>query len=573
MNTPWDKWQDKPIYDRPLGLAAAGPTAVGHDHAGADGGGRSSVWITDFSSCTPAEHLADWRLIDYATDDFAGQMLHAPNNRPGDTLALELNVTGWYAVYVWLMGGDSNVSRNAPDCDSVYSMSAGPALKLTDDKRYATRFRTLSQDQMFWPGLEACFWKYVDLTDQMLSIKHQGSTVYLGAIELIPLDPAEIDVIKADRESREHKRLIVKADDYTEENRRLYHELIRHSDVRAWIAGCHATEDLMTPGGAPSLHRLCEDMHELGVEAYACDRPSLWSSYNHHDDSRIGDFNVHPQWHCLDRDGTPTHQASYAHPEVQDYMLKRVRAAAETGIDGYGFYFNRDPGMVLFEPVAMRGFEEGHGVDPCTLSDRDERLLDWRADIITGFLRRMRDVLDEVAAEKGVERMKLVHVVLGDAAANRFFSFDVERWVREGLVDVLCPYPWTDYPDRWLAQGFVAVDVAHFTAMCKNTSCQVYPMWLTSVPGLYNWTQEHIRPREYFTKAMADYAAGADGISTWDAVGLGLFYPFMSSRWLRLGHKDQLAMWAEHDFPLPPKRRFTRYRGRTVNRYPAGTGG
>ena len=68
-------------------------------------------------------------------------------------------------------------------------------------------------------------------------------------------------------------------------------------------------------------------------------------------------------------------------------------------------------------------------------------------------------------------------------------------------------------------------------------------------------------------------AAGADGISTWDAVGLALFYPFMASRWLRLGHKDQLAIWAEHDFPLPPKLRFTRYAGQTPDRYPPGTGG
>ena len=52
---------------------------------------------------------------------------------------------------------------------------------------------------MMWRGLEACFWQYADMTNQTLSIKHQGHTVYLGAIELVPLSPAEVAAIEADR--------------------------------------------------------------------------------------------------------------------------------------------------------------------------------------------------------------------------------------------------------------------------------------------------------------------------------------------------------------------------------------
>ena len=556
------KWHGKPLYERPLG-----PAAPEIDD------GRQTLWITDFSTCQPVSHLAEWSLIDYANDEFSGRLLHAPRNKPGGELTLKLGVSGWYAIYVWLMGGDAKVPNYMPDCDSVYSMSDGPALKLTDDRHFSPCFRTLSQDQMFWPGLESCLWKYADLEGQTLTIKHQGSTVYLGALELVPLSPAEVEALQTDRANADNKRLIVKGDTYEVEDQRLFYETVRNTDVGAWIAGCHRTEDLFTPGGAPSLKRLRQDTRELGIQAYACDRPGLWSSYHHSDDQRVRDFNEHPEWHCLDRDGTHTHQASYAHPEVQEYMLCRARAAAETGIDGYGYFFSRDPGLILFEPVAMEGFQGRHGVDPCTLSDRDERLLDWRADILTGFMRRLRQLLDEVAKEKGFDRIKMVQVVLGDEAANRFFSFDVAQWVREGLVDVICPYPWTDYPDRWLAQGFVEMDVEYFTSICRGTDCKVYPMWVTGVPGLYSWVSEHVRPNEYFRKAMADYDAGADGISTWDAMGLALFYPFMASRWLRLGHREKLATWAERDFPLPPKLCFTRFAGRTPDRYPPGTGG
>jgi hypothetical protein len=557
-----DKWRGKPPYDQPLGLAA---TDIDD--------GRSTVWITDFSACEPANLLAEWSLIDYANDEFSGQLLHAPLDKPGGTLTLELNVSGWYAVYIWLMGGDSGITPGDGDCDSVYSLSRGPALKLTGDRHFTTCFSTLSQDLMMWKGLEACFWQYTDLSNQTVTIKHQGCTVYLGAIELVPLSPPEVEAVEADRANTETKRLIVKGDTYEEYARDLFYEMIRNTDVAAWLAGCHHHDDLFTPGGAPTLKRLLQDTRELGIEAYACDRPGLWSSYRHSANPRDIAFVQHPEWHCIDRDGKHTHQASYAHPEIQEYMLSRARAAAETGIDGYGYFLCRDPGLLLFEPVAMAGFEEKHGVDPCTLGDRDERLLQWRADILTEFMRRMRLVLDEVAAEKGFDRIKMVHVVLGDEAANRFFSFDVARWVREGLVDVLCPYPWADYPDRWLAQGFVEVDVKYFTGICQGTQCKVYPMWLSSVPRLYSWVSQHVRVNEYFKKAMADYDAGADGISTWDAMGLHLFYPFMAARWLRLGHKEQLAEWEANDFPLPPKLRFTRLAGETPDRYPAGTGG
>jgi len=261
---------------------------------------------------------------------------------------------------------------------------------------------------------------------------------------------------------------------------------------------------------------------------------------------------------------------SYAVPQVVDYMLARARASAENEPDGFGYFLNRDPGLVLFEPATAEGFKERYGVDPRGLPDRDKRLLSWRADIVTRFLRKVRSTLDEVAQRRGCERIKMVMVVLGNQSANRFFSFDVERWVSEGLVDVLCPYPWCDYPDRWLAQGFVDADVKYFARLVRGTRCKLYPMWLAGI-WRSHWTPEHVRMNEYFTKAMRDYADGADGISAWDYVGLSS--AFGADRWLRLGHREDLAQWAAADFPLPPKLRFTRYGGSTPDRYPAGTGG
>ncbi|MAE60863.1 MAG: hypothetical protein CMJ49_05830 [Planctomycetaceae bacterium] len=554
-----------PLYDRPLGSATD-----------ATDDGRPVITITDFSACTPAQHIGGvgpgfWDLIDYETDAFGGRLLHADRAAGAADVVLPLNVNGWYAVYVWQMGGDADLEKQFPfDLDSVYSQSAGPALKLSRDAHFSGHLRTLSHDYMMWRGIEAGFWRYDDLTDQSITIRHQGGTVYLAAIQLIPLSPGEVEAVERDRADPARRRLIVKGDDFDPNHGELWAQRLRDSDVCAWIAGCEDTEKLMSPNGAQNITSFCRAMRDIGIEAYIGERPSLWSLYVHWGDQRAVDYDRHPEWHCRDRDGTHTHTCSYAVPEVVDYMLARARAVAEAGPDGFGYFFNRGEGMVLFEPAAMAGFEQQHGVDPLTLSDRDDRLLAWRADIVTDFLRKVRQLLDDVAAEKGYPRIKMVHVVLGCEAANRFHAFDVPTWVNEGLVDVLCPYPWADYPDRWLCEGFVDVDVKYYAQLVSGTDVKLYPMWLAGI-WRSHWTPEHVQMKDYFTQAMSDYADGADGISAWDFVGLDT--AFRADRWLRLGHKDNLADWATDDFPLPPKLRFTRYAGRTPDRYPVGTGG
>jgi hypothetical protein len=97
-------------------------------------------------------------------------------------------------------------------------------------------------------------------------------------------------------------------------------------------------------------------------------------------------------------------------------------------------------------------------------------------------------------------------------------------------------------------------------------------MWLTGM-WRQHWTPEHVQMKDYFTKAAADYDAGADGLTIWDTVGLDPLAGFKANRWLRLGHRDQLQGWIANDFPLPPKLRFTQLDGAGIDRYPQGTGG
>jgi len=534
--------------------------------------GRPVITISDFSICEPSEYLSEtreancWQLVDFATDECEGKMLHAPKDRPAPDVTIPLNVKGWYAVYVWLMGAGTSEIEGEPRYYCFYSKSYGPQLKLTNDKYFAGIFRTLVHTNMAQPGLEGCFWKCVDLTDQSITVRHQGETVYIGAIRLIPLSPAEVDAIQKDRSNPSNKRLVLKSDEVpTWESNSTRMEHFRDTDVFAWISGCESHGELMRPEGSRYLMHSKKACEEIGVEWYVCDRPSFWTyPYEWRKEERLDFFKEHPECRCQERDGTMTNQLSYAMPEVREFMLNRVRAVARTGPDGFGYFFNRDPGMVLFEPAAIEGFEEKYGVDPRTLHDLDDRLLDWRAEIVTSYMHEVRKTLDEVSEEKGLKRIRGVSVVLGSEAANRRWSYDVARWVDEGLIDVLVVYPWADYPEWRLAQGIVKSDIKYFKSLVKGKDIPVISMW-------FSWEPELVRPNEFFERALAEYEEGADGFSQWDHPFLDQRFP--ADRWLRLGHKEQLAEWIENDFPLPPYLRLTRRDGETVGRIQVGAGG
>jgi len=558
------KWDGLPLYDRPLGKAAEGIDD-----------GRPVVTISNFSVCQPSESITEssesgcWQLVDFATDEFEGKMLHATKDNPPPDITIPLNVEGWYAVYVWLMGSGTSLSEGELNYYCRYSQSNGPLLKLSNDKYFSGIFKTITHENMAQPGLEGCFWRYADLTDESIVVRHQGHTVHLGAIRLIPLSPAEVAEVKKQRKDTSNKKLILKTDSHAKSWVEAHTEFIRNSDVFAWMSGCQERHGLMNPNGAPGLLRWKQACEELGLEWYVCDRPSRWTPafiYNSdvlQTDPRFNFFSSHLEYRCQERDGTPSNALSYAVPEVRGFMLDRVRAVAKLGPDGFGYFFNRDPGMVLFEPAAVEGFREKYGVDARELHDLDDRLLDWRAGIITSYMHEVRDALDEVSKEKGLKRIKGVQLVLGSEAANRRWSYDVKRWIDDGLIDMLVIMPWADYPEWRLAQGIVKPDIKYFKSLVKGKDIPVISMW-------FSWEPEVIRANEYFARAMEEYAEGADGLSFWDQ---RMFRKaFSANRWVRLGHKEQLSEWVAEDFPLPPYMRLTRHAGKTTGRFQWGAG-
>lgn len=219
-------------------------------------------------------------------------------------------------------------------------------------------------------------------------------------------------------------------------------------------------------------------------------------------------FSNHPQYHCFDVDGQRVGRLSYAHPHVQDHMLCLIREISEYGPDGVCLVFVRGVPFVLYEPIMVEGFRHRYGLDPRGLGELDPRWLDYQAEVLTPFIRRVREALGP--------GQRLSVVVPGDEHDCRRWGLDVAAWVTEALVDDVFPVGQrftendvhVDDPER--------LDFRYFDTLRGREDVRLFPM-------LYPWS---FFQRDYpaWRALLRSYlAAGADGYAVWDATDAGRF--------------------------------------------------
>jgi hypothetical protein len=193
-----------------------------------------------------------------------------------------------------------------------------------------------------------------------------------------------------------------------------------------------------------------ETAHQNGREFWAAMRfndshPGLYGLRN-----RFG-IN-HPQYYLENRCGRvdpdlhgkddSCRHLDYSLPEVQNHRLRQMEEISTLyDIDGLELDFTRDIGHNF--PFGMKN----------------------GPDVITDYLRRIRQTLDQIGKQRGRE-VKFGVRVPATPEACRDTGHDVERWVKEGLIDVLTP---SVYYDTSCELPFDA-----FVKMAQGTSCLVY---------------------------------------------------------------------------------------------------
>lgn len=532
--------------------------------------GEATV-IRDLSRVEPSSALSEtpkrgkWYVIPYEAGGYAGKMLWASEGTDAPPVRLPLKVTGWHAVFVGMASPAGIASRLL--------------LRLSGDPAFVPRLRTAGQ-------IEEVFFKVADLTGQSLVVAQQdddrcvaGGIAY---VKLIPLTSAENARVKAERAEPSLRRLVTSIDGFSFiygrrplSRRALLQEVevYRNTDFGTLMlqmggadmvnypsrVGCMVRDDLddfpragdrryaetlrtLAKKGINPTRTLIEGARNAGMKVFVCIRPGAWQHsppLDHFFDSPF--FEAHPEWRCFDRDGEEVPRMSFAVPQVRAHLVAVLREAVRFGADGAGIVFVRGVPVVLFEKPFCDLFRKRYGVDARTVEEDDPRLHTLRCEVVTQFMREVRQMLD-LEGERQGRRLEQAAYVMGAESDNLRFGFDVATWSKEGLVDLVCPY---------CNVGGAKVhryDLAFYKRVCSPHDVKVAPTFVT-------W---RLPPLESVVKkSLTYYAAGADGISFWDGNSAAARMPVWAVL-SRLGHIAELEQRAGEGPPKPVTSRFHR---------------
>ncbi|MFK5924978.1 MAG: hypothetical protein QM496_22585 [Verrucomicrobiota bacterium] len=535
---------------------------------------RKAKRITDLSKCLPASALSDrremekWKVFEYETADFSGKCIAVGIESTAPDLTLKLNQKGWHAVYLGLSGVISKGHGGSHGNKIEAKLSSDPAFT-----RLSNRLGAASQQR---DELEEVFLGVADLTDNDLHF----STVYqlatrLHFVKMIPLSEAEVAAIKADRAQKKTKNLVATFDGYTwihPFRPRSRAELAatfsayRDSDFKTWwfqvggadlvhyptkvgnLMGGHLdtfprevdrefTESVqyLHSQGIDPMKVAVEEAHAQDAEILVCLRAGAWKAappWEEYFQSAF--YEDHPEWRCVDIDGTPTMYMSYAVEQVQDHLIDVYREALQRGADGAGFLFHRGMPMILWEDAFCDRFQKKYQLDPRKLPEDDARVYAMRAVIVTGFMQKIRKLLDEVRAERGGDktpRLKLAISTFSAEADNQKFGLDVERWVNEKLIDQI-GIAWFAFHTSGLKKR--TGDNVYYKKITKGSEVKIYPYYVAwSMPSA----------KGILKNAARQYDEGVDGFAVWDpnqfehwGKGVNPFWPLIS----QLGHREKV---------------------------------
>lgn len=497
---------------------------------------------------TRAKH-GQWKTIPYEFGDKTGTMLWASEETMAPEVGIPLHAQGWHAVYLGLT-------------DPAY-LGCRALVRLSRDPAFVPRSAQGG-------NIHEVFFKAADLTGQSLHLAQccddECRPCGLAYVKLVPLTDAETAAVRADRADAGNRRLVTTIDGFSYiysrrpvSRRALLEEVevYRDTDFGTLILQMGGAEmvnypskigemigqdldDFPRPGDrryAEALREmarrninptqtLIEGAHDVGMKVHVSIRPAAWvHSEPLSDFFRSRFYAEHPEWRCVDRDGTVVPRMSLAAPEVRRHLVDVLREAVGFGADGANVLFTRGAPFVLYEKPFCDLFQQRHGRDPKDLDEDAPEILSLRAEVVTAFLREIRAMLDEEAKRRGGARLELSANVLPTEADNLRFGVDVRTWAKEGLLDLVCP-----------DSGAYGVrkreyDLAFFREVCAPRKVRFAPSFVT-------WRMPDLA--EVVRKTAEFYEAGADGVTFWDgnsAAGVPTKWGVLS----RLGHIEETA--------------------------------
>jgi hypothetical protein len=483
-----------------------------------------------------------WRIIDYVSQRFSGSCLQTVHPDAA-TLTIPLRRKGWHAVSIGL---------------------AHPWMRRTFVEVRLTGEQDWQVIEGYRPGLDEPMplyepsggsllheepWIFADLTGKDLEVRYpvdypQGVRVGVGrgsfySVRATPVRPEDLPTVT----SRRHAYMVQALESssrYPDDprwindqwdvvcsnNNCLNHPLTLkalHStfpyepwDQEPYYAESYR-DDLAGPleAGRDPVKETIATVHEHGKRFWFAMRPQAWGTAGVLDQATFTPFFAeHPEYRCVEADGGALSKLSVAFPEVRAYLNKHFKEWLQRGADGISVILVRGYPLVRYEEPIAELFRQRYGQDVRTVPDNEARLLAVWAEVVTEWFRELRQLCDEAGPTELSPRRQLSVYSGPSLEWNWQFGFDVATWAREGLVDVIMPYPtgahhtvqlYGEYYDR--PQGWI--DMPAYREALQGTGVEI-------VPSLGSCIDHLIPLAVYRERAHRHYSEGATGLCRWD---------------------------------------------------------
>jgi uncharacterized lipoprotein YddW (UPF0748 family) len=553
--------------------AGAEPAATAEDSMPS----RKPIVLDDFTQLTPPGQVSPtpasgkWLL-----GDMGGQtVLYADGGTALEPVDYPLDLNGWYDIHVGL------VEKPGPIDDAEWQ---GIHLKLTDDPWYThvSGGRTGLGTDPSLAVVDEMFWKRANLTDQDIRIYQPYGRFFkpAGGIAYLKLVPVSDEQVEADRlrldallQSDEPKEIGGMADwwslmfalgsvepDATRQMVQRHKEagfntlymqinadgVVHYPSKVAQTVYYHPDEDPRPEakiiGQFLSKHDplkvAVEESRKQGVKLFAWFR----MTNEQHPDSPHNEYSVKfRNQRIIGADGQPTRWPSLAYPEVQEFklaILKEIVTGYE--VDGLLLDYLRTMPAIGYEPNVVQAYVKAYGIDPLK-NPKERSAIRWkkfRAAYLTRFMRDIRKMVDAEQERSGRKIRIATRVTPQD---NLWKGMDVERWIKDGLVDtvIVGNYTWFD----------PFISIKPFVEMAQGTDVKVYPAVNPFFAGGDDYGEHHpdarqkdvaeiIRrrmsesptPTEYAERAVQHYADGAEGVVFYESESLTADPPLYPSK-------------------------------------------
>ena len=584
------------------------------------------------ANISPVHARGKWNAVSYETAEIKGTLLAALSNSFPEDVRLSPQLTGWYRVYVGIPACWSSGNRSVLN------------LKMTKDQ-ISTQFSHQAQPYFARQQVQEAFWRCADMTGQDIVIHKYPEGKALDAVvawlRFVPMDEAEVAAFQKDQARTDTKRIYATndmhgmicahgfrdkeewhsvIDDYDQSDAEWFSfENVRIFDgdvpTESWEDFAFAREvdqrvqRLFNESYTlPMLKEVVDYGHSKGLKICSSLRMGAWGMEFPFDQCYFDNqfFLSHQHLRCIDRDGDPISAMSYLYPEVQDYIIGHLLDMAKLGVDAVELIATRGIPYLLFEKPFTDAFTEKYGEDPRTLPLDEPRVMELRCELLTGFFRKVRKALDDTC---GKDKVRLHLRCLFSLYDNRYIGLDVERLVREGIIQGIISYPQRlrelIAEDMWQADGkhidlnkyHQAVINGNEPLIRRETDFDFLPPTLDTrgvpqgpesqtqrikefmdlereygVTVFFDLLPRIMMPEELKRRVLDLYHCGAERLSFWDTYSRAparLCWSMLR----RIGHKEELENWDSGEGQWYKIYRILRYDHMDVTRYMPAWGG